>query len=147
ETIAVPYTLGTFVSASISEPRERDQYTFTLTAPTRLVFDEINNSFNPPAFTWTLDGPSGEVLDEVRRGVVPARGFRGTHTLLPESGISLLPAGDYRLTIGGAVDATGDYQFRLSDVADATPIATDSVMDITFDHFEETRLFRFDAQA
>ena len=37
EAIAVPYTLGTFISASISEPRERDQYTFTLTAPTRLV--------------------------------------------------------------------------------------------------------------
>ena len=68
----------------------------------------------------------------------------------------LLPAGDYRLTISGlfrqaisgvVFDSTGDYQFRLSDLADATPIDTDRVINGTFDHFQETKLFRFDAQA
>lgn len=149
ETIAVPYTLGTSISATISEPRERDQYTFTLTAPTRLIFDEITGDNPAPPFTWKLEGPSGLFPDEVRRGVAPGRSFNSpvTHTLLTESTIQPLPAGDYRLTIGGVVDATGDYQFRLSDLAQATPISTDTEIDTTIDHRFETQQFRFDAQA
>src|SRR5262249_8317898 len=113
ETVAVPYTLGSLVSSTIGEARERDQYTFTVTAPTRLLFDEINEDFAPIPITWTLDGPSGTIVQNQQFNSPP-------HTLLPKSAIQLLPPGEYRLTIAGIVDSTGDYRFRLSDVADAT---------------------------
>src|SRR5207253_2107296 len=58
-----------------------------------------------------------------------------------------LLSGDYTLTVDGVGDFTGGYQFRLHDLAQATPLSPGTPVNGTLDPASETDLYRFTASA
>ncbi|MHB8861524.1 MAG: putative Ig domain-containing protein [Pirellulaceae bacterium] len=121
-------TLGSLVSGSIGVPGEQDLYTFSLAAPAFVYFDALTNSGSA-----TLTGPAGVAMNNL--------GFTATFPVLN------LVAGDYTLTLDGFGDDTHAYQFRLSDLAQASPLAPGTPQSGTLDPAAETDLYRFTAAA
>ena len=108
-----PLTLGASYSGSIASADEQDDYVFTLTQRTRLVFDgRVYNGVQ-----WDLDGPLGtEVLNRNfydDNAAYSAPGFRNREILD-------LGAGTYRIRVHAG--STGDYTFRLLDIATAAAL-------------------------
>src|SRR5690606_35793013 len=52
-------------------------------------------------------------------------------------------AGDYVLTVDGSGDTTGNFAFRLFDMADALPMALDTVTTGQLDPSNGTQLYKF----
>src|SRR5262249_19616778 len=121
EDTTTPLTLGELVSGELRFPTEEHRYRFTLPTSSKLYFDTI------PSFeyvNWSLTGPAGTIVadrpftaDEVNAG----------------NPVLDLPAGDYTLTIRLRREYTGGYQFRLSDLAAATPISPGTPVQATID--------------
>src|SRR5256885_697514 len=59
----------------------------------------------------------------------------------------LAPSGDYVLTVDADGDATGDYQFALQDLANATLLTPGSAVSSTLDPGNETDLYQFTSNA
>ena len=53
-------SLDTPVNGAITAPGQAQRYTFTLSSPTKVVFDALTNNSN---MRWSLDGPSGSVVN------------------------------------------------------------------------------------
>jgi large repetitive protein len=106
-------SIGSTTSGTISQPGQLNNFNFTLTAETRLVFDSLTDDGN---LNWTLNGPAGTVVN--------GRSFTGSDSG-DFGGDSLLdlPAGNYTLTVAGNSADTTSYAFRLLNVAQATPIS------------------------
>src|SRR5207249_1222437 len=105
----------------IGVPGERDRYTFSLASAGRFYFDTLTNS---NTISWTLTGPAGTLVNARLLGSSDSFDFSG-NPAMP------LGAGDYTLTVDGAGDVTGPYQFRFVDLASAvaltpaTPVSGD----------------------
>jgi hypothetical protein len=91
-------------------PGQQDAWTFTLATERLVVFDSQTNNTN---LRWSLEGPQGTVTSD--------RNFISSDSV---DGVSffVLPAGDYKLTVGGAGDVAGAYRFQLVDLSAATLI-------------------------
>ncbi|HKX61942.1 MAG TPA: hypothetical protein VJS65_08855, partial [Verrucomicrobiae bacterium] len=98
-------------TGAIDYPGEQDTYTFRLAAPATLYFDAQTQD---SSLNWTLTGPPGLVVN--------GRTFGASDADNISDPLLRLPAGDYTLTIRGANEATGPYQFALLDLADAALI-------------------------
>src|SRR5262245_15438167 len=100
------------IQGSIAVPGETDRYAFTLNKDTQILFDSETSSSQ---LNWSLDGPRGNV--------VSSRAFSSSD---PVDNFSIAPldlvSGNYTLSVQGVADATGTYQFRLLDLADASAI-------------------------
>jgi hypothetical protein len=134
-------TLGQAVSGSLGTPGQRASYRFTLSDARQLLFDGLTpNSTNPDIY-WTLTGPRGTEISNRR--------FYGSesHELGATSPLLDLVAGDYTLTLDPQGDQTGDFSFRLLDLAAATAFTSNSVVSGQLDPANETAVFRFDATA
>ena len=104
-------TLGTAVTGSIDTAGQSANYTFTLAAAKRVIFDSLTNDGN---MVWTLTGPQGVVIS--------SRSFTQSDSY-DRGGIEIaLPAGAYTLTVQGNGDHLGSFSFNLLDVAAATAI-------------------------
>lgn len=64
-TVAQPLTLGTAVSGSIGDIAQRQEYDFTLSAPTRVLFDSLSSRTD---ITWQLTGPDGNIINPTTLG-------------------------------------------------------------------------------
>lgn len=128
-------SLGETISDSIAAVGEQDAFTFTLASNSQLIFDSLTNDAQ---IRWSLQGRSGE---EVVNRQLSLSDASSTNFVLP------LAAGDYQLTIHGNGAATGDYAFRLLDLASAVSIDSGMTVSGMFDPGNEIRLYQFGAQA
>lgn len=129
-------TIGSRVDGAIGAVGESDAYSFTLSEATKLVFDALTTA---TIFNWTLRGPDGVEVDS--RNVHDSDGFDfGGNPVLN------LGAGSYTLTIDATAENTGDYSFRLLDLASAEELVPDGTFNRTIgQNGRETDMFRFTA--
>ena len=125
-------TLGNDVTSTISEPGEQDIYTFSGTSGQRLFYDSLITG--TAAIDAELLSPSGE-----RIFFINSNSDTGDFNEL----ITLTETGTYQLVVDGSGDTTGDYSFRLSDVATATALSFDTSITGQLNPGLETDLFRF----
>ncbi len=119
----------------IEYPGEVDRYSFRLPAGAILTFDSL---IPGSSLTWSLNGPPGAVVSD--------RSFSNDADSIGDP-LLRLPAGDYTLTVRGNAAATGAYQFRLLDLADATLISPGPTnANLQFPH-RATDLYQFTANA
>lgn len=109
-------------------------YGFTLTGTQRLMFDAL--SAQRSDVSWTLIGPRGTEVAARRFNVSDSYNINGDTVLT-------LPPGDYTLIVDGIGTATGDYAFRLFDLATATAIAYDQTVAVTLNPSSATAAYRF----
>ncbi|MHB0961459.1 MAG: RHS repeat-associated core domain-containing protein [Pirellulaceae bacterium] len=129
-------TLGSTVSETLAVPGEQNVYQFTLAAASNLYFDSLSVNGN---LNWTLTGPAGTTVNP--------RSFTGSDWFASLQGLLNLPAGDYTLTIDGSGDTTGDYSFRLLNLADAEILTPGTAVSGTLSPHNETDAYRFAATA
>src|SRR6185312_4270466 len=108
-TVAQPLTLGTVVNGSIGAVAQRQEYDFTLAAPTRLLFDSLSARSD---ISWQLIGPAGKVINSVA--------FNSA-----VDSMALNEIGAYRLLVVPTGSATGSYDFNLIDLAQAAALTAD----------------------
>ena len=111
DTVAI--SLGERVDGEIAHAGQVDRFTFTLTEPTRVVFDSLVSS----ELTWAMSGPLGTVNS--RRNFRNADGVE----LGTTNPVMNLVAGDYTVAVDPAGDTTGSYAFRVLNLASAEAIA------------------------
>ncbi len=131
--ITTALTLGTAVSGSFSSIGQNLNYTFTLAAPTSLWFDSQTDNNN---LNWILTGPTGIVP-------TPSVGSSATPFNLDDQDLGLLPAGTYRLTVGGVGSSTGAFAFNLLDFASAASLTLGTSVTATLSPANSTRLYQF----
>ena len=120
------------LSGSIDVAGERDQYEFTISDPTRVVFDGLSNNRN---LSWNLsrDGES------VRSGTFgDADEFVSAWDL---------QSGKYVLTIDAYGDQTGNYKLRLLDASAAADLTPGTQVSDSLEAANKTALYRFTANA
>ena len=100
------------VEGRIDVAGEADSFIVKISTPSKYVFDSLTDS---AAISWNLADPSGQVIANRTFGASDARDFTGAPVLD-------LAIGEYTLSIDGSADATGNYAFRLLDLADAKPL-------------------------
>jgi hypothetical protein len=134
-------TLGASTAGTIAHAGQQDHYTFALAQRSRLVFDALANT----GLNWSLAGPNGSVVTSRAFNGSDANHVGGTNPVLD------LVAGDYRLTVDAAGDATGSYAFRMLDLASAPVItpqpAGGTPVTDTLDPGALTRTYAIDATA
>ena len=125
------------VSGSIDVQGEVDQYGFTLTQNTQVVFDPLTNNSN---MNWSLSGPDGAVVGN--------RSFTNSDSAdASASPLLNLAVGDYTLTVDANTDQTGAYSFRLIDVLKAQEITPGTDVTGTLDSANQTNVYKFNATA
>src|SRR5262249_41405402 len=98
-----PLVVGARTDGTLGLAGQRDLYTFTLAADTKVVFDALTNN---SAFNWSLIGPRGTL--------VSARNFTGSDSSAGDSVLDLA-AGTYTLTVGASSDPAASFtQFASS---------------------------------
>ena len=126
------------VHGAINVPGQTNQYSFNLTDAKQIYFD--SQTPNSQSIDWTLQGPSGTV--------VANRSFEQSDAGQVSGPAALsLPAGDYTLTVSGAGNATGAYDFQLLDLANAAPITVGNTVTGNLAPADATNLYQFNAQA
>lgn len=128
--------IGARTAGRISSPGEFQVYRFTLSSASVLYFDSLSNNLQ---LDWTLDGSTDRV--------VQARSLGASDGPNRSAAAMSLDAGEYVLTIHGVGDETGDFAFRLIDLATATPYTPGIEKVGTLDPANESDLYRFDARA
>ena len=133
-----PLTLGATVLASLSTTSEVDQYTFTLAAATKLYFDALAGDAD---FVWTLadDVPTSHVTD---RSWTASDGAG----IADGSVVLDLAAGNYTLSVETGT-VTGDYSFRLLDLASTTPLTVGTATNGTLQPGAATDRYAFTVTA
>jgi len=125
------------VSGSIDVQGEIDQYGFTLTQNTQVVFDSLTDNSN---MNWSLSGPNGAVVGN--------RSFTNSDSVdASASPLLNLAVGDYTLTVDANSDQTGAYSFRLIDVLKAQEIVPGTDVAGTLDSANQTNVYKFNATA
>ena len=127
-----PMNLGDLIAGNLAA-NTTNAYTFTLASAARIIFDSQTNS---PSLNWTLQGPSGVVVN--RSGLNNSGGINGFGPLV-------LPAGGYQLNVQG--NASSPYQFRLLDLAGATPLTPGTPVTNTLSPASADTIYRFTASA
>ncbi|MBL8535113.1 MAG: LamG domain-containing protein, partial [Betaproteobacteria bacterium] len=125
--------VGERAESAIASPGERVRFTFDLADPARLLFDSLTNNSN---LYWSLSGPRGV---EVSGRAMSQSDASAGNPLLD------LAAGSYVLTVDGAGDTTGEFAFRLLDLAGAQELAKDVDVEGTLDPANTTVAYRFEA--
>jgi hypothetical protein len=106
-------TLGTVVSNTISEPGEQDLYTFNGTIGQRLFYDALQS--DPDSTRVQLVSPSANVVSIDHDADTDVGPF------------TLAESGTYALRLYGNNGGTGDYSFRLLDLASQPVLPLDTL--------------------
>jgi len=125
-------TLGNVVNGAISSPGQRQQYTFSVASAARLYFDSLTNS---SVFRWYLDGPTGNLVYN--------RSFNGSDAQNIGNPLLSLVPGNYTLTVVANSDSVGAYQFRLFDLATASPMVLGTPVNGTLNPANSTVAYQF----
>jgi hypothetical protein len=126
-----PLTLGTAVTGGIGEAGEEDVYTFTGTIGQRLYFDSLDDAFST---TIQLIDPTDDNI----------RNFNSSFDTDP---FILTESGTYKVIVNPSGNGTGNYNFRLLDLATATNLTFDTKVDATLNPGREVDLYQFAATA
>ena len=102
-------TFGASVSGAIAQPGDQHLYTFNGTAGQKIYYDSLDRDFEQ-IYCRLIAPSSGFVWD-----FAPQSNDVGPVTLLED--------GTYTLLIDGLAAATGDYSFRLLDLAAASALS------------------------
>ncbi|QEH35011.1 Calx-beta domain protein [Aquisphaera giovannonii] len=131
-------TLGSAVSGTIAEVGERDAYTFAGSVGQRLLYDGLSGD---PSLQPHLYSPSGADLTSFL--------YYPYGVNQDSSPFTLTEAGTYRLVVDGSAAATGDYSFRLIDVAQspAQSYALDTTRSATLSPGTSAGVYTFDGTA
>jgi hypothetical protein len=130
-------TIGDTVDGNIAHSGQQNSYSFSLADETLLYFDSLSNS----NIAWTLRGPDGYLLSRNLQNSDSAE-------LGQSNPLLRLAAGDYTLTLDGVGDITGDYSFRLVDVAnEAAALIPGTAVSDSLSGARVTDFYRFDAVA
>jgi hypothetical protein len=134
-------TLGATVSGTLSASGEVDDFTFDVTGSTQLYFDTFapNNNGN---FRWALVGPRGTEVGDRSMYYSESYEFGGGNPV-----VEVPLAGRYQVRIWAYSGTTGDYSFRMLNLADATPVAQGTVVSGSIEPLNETDVYRFQANA
>lgn len=125
------------ITGRLDVPGDQRRYRFTVGEARQVVVDSLTNRSD---LTWTLVGPGDTAI--------ASRGFASTDTnQFAGSPILSLDLGNYTLTVDGSGAATGDFGFRLLDLADAALVSTDTLVTGTLAQANWTNAFRFEAAA
>ncbi|MDJ0660865.1 MAG: Ig-like domain-containing protein [Crocosphaera sp.] len=127
-TATTAITIGDTVNGNIAEPGEEDLFTFTGTAGQTLYYDGLVGNFN---LDVQLISPSGQSLFFVNSNS-------------NRQPITLIETGTYQVRVDGSGITTGDYSFRLLDLAEATELTLDTVTEGTLDPGSQTAIFTFE---
>lgn len=120
---------ATAVAGTLALPGQRTVYRFHLDSATALAFDgRLGNGIY-----WTLDGNGASSF--------------GQRQLGSDSILRFLDAGDYTLTIDAIGNGIGDFAFAILALPSAPPIALDAPVAIHNDTANQTRAYRFSAEA
>ena len=130
--------IGATTSGSITHAGQRASYTFSLTEARQLLFDALAPNNNVPDFRWSLSGPRGDEVSGRQLYSSESHELGGTSPLLN------LIAGDYTLVIDPIDEQRGDFAFRLLDLADAAPVAVNTLVAGTLNPANQTHAYRFD---
>ena len=127
--------LDTVINGTLSSETQIDTYTFHLESNTRVYFDSFTVETHKQ---WSLKGPRGTVIDN-----------QGMNQQDPNYNISILDllAGDYVLTVYGREESTGNYSFKIKDVAKAVQIRSGKEVSNQLSPANETDLYQFDVTA
>ncbi|MFA7602290.1 MAG: LamG domain-containing protein, partial [Novosphingobium sp.] len=125
------------VTGRIAVPGEEVRYAFTLDKHTFALFDSLTDN---SSLRWTLTGPEGVEVDARRFDQSDSSSFSGSPVLK-------LGPGAYVLTVAGTADFTGAFNFRLSDLANATPLALGTRVAAPLTPANATAAYRFAANA
>ncbi|MCB1940940.1 MAG: hypothetical protein KDI53_02660, partial [Candidatus Accumulibacter sp.] len=114
---------------------QQDYYRFTLADAARLYFDSLTDNNN---IRWTLSGPRGTLVSD-----------RPLQNSDSQNGLSVfdLVAGEYTLRVDGVGDTTGDYGFRLVDLAGAQTLALGTTVNSQLTPANRTDAYQFSANA
>ncbi|MEL7521568.1 MAG: putative Ig domain-containing protein, partial [Cyanobacteria bacterium J06553_1] len=123
--------LNTTVTATIGEKGEKDIYTFSLSERSFLYFDSLTDE---GSLNWTLSGPAGVEIDRLSFN-------RADFTVIEAI------AGDYSLVIDGTNEHTGDYGFRLWNIADAAEFTPGTAVSGELNPAAGVNLHRFEVTA
>ena len=119
--LGIPAALAapTTTNGQISEPGERDRFSFRLEAERTFYFDALTDNSR---LQWSLSGPRGTVVDR--------RGFNNTDSIRIAADNVLLPLvpGDYTLTVQASNGETPAYGVRWVDLTEATPLTLGSTI-------------------
>ena len=126
-----PLTFGTVYTSNLTTAGERRGYTFTLSAPARIVFDSHIDSSQ---IAWSLSSAATGAL----YSDVPSN---------DDGQVLNLPAGSYTLTVYGMGAATGAYAFQLLDTAAGASFSPGSAMTGTLTPAQATVVRTFLAEA
>ncbi len=128
---------GGEVAGTITEPGELDVFTFEGTAGQVVYFD-------------TLDGDTDGIATQLRspsgRSLLSIFSFNGNIPDFDRGPIVLPETGTYRLEIGGT-EFTGDYRFRLLDLANAPEITLGATVNAQLPSGLHAHLYRFTGTA
>ena len=127
ESTTTALTLGETVTASIAEPGEEDIYTFSATPGQQLYFDGLDRN---SIISAQLLSPSGSSLSN-------------QHTDSNSNPITLRETGTYQLIVNPSGETTGNYSFRLLDIAAETELELDTPITATLDPGLETDIYQF----
>jgi hypothetical protein len=143
-------TLGDAVAGSVASAGQSTVYTFDLASPTQVAFEALSQR---PDIVWSLAGPRGSEVserrfDNVDHGEGPSQASQASPTSQASHlGILTLPAGTHRLTVRGTGAATGDFSFRLLDLATAPTLSLEAATDGVLRAANRTQAYRFLASA
>ncbi|MBI3348327.1 MAG: LamG domain-containing protein, partial [Burkholderiales bacterium] len=141
-------TLPDTVRGRIASPGQQVVYTINVDATRRVVFDTLSDI----NFNWSLSGPDGKLVDARGFGASDSNDKSGTDGLLtnPADGgrvVYELRPGTYTLTVDAPGDNTGDFAFRLIDLAAATPVSLGTPLNLTLEPGNATRALSFNVTA
>ncbi|MCB1942384.1 MAG: LEPR-XLL domain-containing protein, partial [Candidatus Accumulibacter sp.] len=127
--------IGDVVAERIEFAGQSTIYHFDLASETQLAVDAQSNRAD---LVWSLTGPRGrEIVD---RRFDHSDGNAGFSVLT-------LPAGAYRLGVRGVASATGDFAFRLLDLAAAPALSLGTSVSGTLKPGNSTHAYRLNATA
>lgn len=132
------FAAPTTTNGQISEPGERDRFSFRLDAERSFYFDALTQDTQ---LQWSLSGPRGTVVER--------RGFNNSDSIRISASNVLLPLvpGDYTLTVQAGAGETPAYGFRWVDLAEATPLTPGTTITHVLTPATATALYQFPATA
>ncbi len=132
------YAAPTTTNGQISEPGERDRFSFRVDAERTFYFDALTEDTR---LQWSLSGPRGTLVDR--------RGFNNSDSIRIDASNVLLPLvpGDYTLTVQAGSGETPAYAFRWVDLTETTPLTLGTTITNVLTPATATALYQFPATA
>ena len=124
----LPLLLGNTNSGTISLPSQVDRFTFFGTAGQRVYLDTFD--LDAEDISITVSSPAGRTVWSVNHNTDAGPTY-------------LIESGTYTVSVDGGGDTTGDYSFRIIDLATATAISYGSVIAGQLSPQSATAAYRF----